>query len=141
MDLEKYQYLALPQADHWGVLMPAGDPLAQKETVSPRDLAGRPVMVSYRPSVEQQLATLLGEDFQRMEILSTHNLIRNTALLVEQGLGYAITLQGAVEIYDDRRVCFRPSARSCPAGRCWPGRSTRSSPRRQRGCWPTRKCF
>lgn len=107
VDLEKYQYLTLPQADHWGVLMPAGDPLAQKEAVSPRDLDGRPVMVSYRPSVEQQLATLLGEDFQRMEILSTHNLIRNTALLVEQGLGYAITLQGAVEIYDDRRVCFR----------------------------------
>ena len=26
VDLEKYQYLALPQADHWGVLMPAGDP-------------------------------------------------------------------------------------------------------------------
>lgn len=114
VDLEKYQYLSLPQADYWGVLMPAGDPLARHETVSPRDLAGRPVMVSYRPSVEQQLSLLLGEDFQRMEILSTHNLIRNTALLVERGLGYAITLQGAVDIYDDRRVCFRPFRPALP---------------------------
>ena len=45
-DLSKYDALPLPARDVWGVLMPAGCPLAQKAAVAPEDLWDKPLIVS-----------------------------------------------------------------------------------------------
>ena len=109
-DVERYEFLRIPDTDRWGVLMPAGDPLAQKEAVTPADLRGLPILCTRRALVQKQLSGWFGAEFDQLDIFGTHNLIRNAALLVEHGLGYAVTLEGAVDIYDRKRVCFRPLA-------------------------------
>ena len=45
-EIDRYDHVRLAPTDAWGVLMPEGDPLAQKETVSPADLAGLPLIAS-----------------------------------------------------------------------------------------------
>src|SRR5699024_11677394 len=45
-DLSKCDALPLPARDVWGVLMPAGCPLAQKAAVAPEDLWDKPLIVS-----------------------------------------------------------------------------------------------
>lgn len=107
VSLERYQYLRLPEKDYWGVLMPANDPMALRETVSISDLEGKPVLISHRASVRQELETWFGQAFGKLNVFATHNLIRHAAMLVENGLGYAVTIEGAVDIYDKSRLCFR----------------------------------
>lgn len=46
--------------------------------------------------------------YEQLNIFATHNLIGNTARMIEEGLGYAITVEGAVDIYQNDNLCFRP---------------------------------
>lgn len=108
VSLERFDFLRLQEVDRWGVLMPADVPLCQKEAVTLSDLQGKPVLMSHRSSVQKELSGWFGEEYDSLDIFATHNLIRNAARLVEYGLGYALTLEGSVDIYDTARLCFRP---------------------------------
>lgn len=46
MDKTRYSCMELPMKDTWGVLMRRDSPLAQRETVSPRDLWDKPLILS-----------------------------------------------------------------------------------------------
>ncbi len=108
VNLEPYEFLRLPEADRWGVLVPAGDALAKEKSISLKALGNSPLFVSRRDSVQKELSGWFGEEFGRLNILLTHNLIGNSARFVECGLGYAVTVEGAVELYDRARVRFLP---------------------------------
>ena len=45
-DRNKYEFIALPEADCWGVIFPADDPLAERESFRPSDLRGLPMFCS-----------------------------------------------------------------------------------------------
>ncbi len=105
VEIEKYDFVRLPQQEVWGVLLPLGDPLAEKETVSPEDLRARPLIATQRMK-EHAAKAWFGGDTDRQHIYCTCDLAANAALLVAQGLGVAFTIEGAVFNYNN--VCFRP---------------------------------
>ncbi len=43
---EKYDYIAFPHSDVWGVIMKSSDPLSEKVAITIDDLSGRPVFIS-----------------------------------------------------------------------------------------------
>lgn len=107
-DIENYNYIRLPAADSWGVLMRKDCDLAQKPFVTPADLKGLPLFVS-RQTVNHNLFTgWLGQDFNSLDILATYNLIYNASLMVEEGLGYAMCLDKLINTAGDSHLCFRP---------------------------------
>lgn len=108
VDLGKYDFLRLPYMDTWGVLMPVDSPLAAQESVTLEELRGLPMGVSARSSVQKSLSSRFGKLYDELNFVVTYNLIGNAAIMVEQGLIYALTLKGAVELYDSHRLCFRP---------------------------------
>lgn len=108
VDILKYDFLQLKQQEIWGLLINAASPLAQKTQITRQDLLSCPLFLPQRYLVENQIASWFGEDFKRLHILGTHNMISNTARLVEKGLGYAITIQGSVSLYQNPQLCFRP---------------------------------
>lgn len=115
-DLHKYDFLRIPGSDSWGLLMPADHPLAAKEAVSPGDLDGVPLLVSRQSMVAGDLARWLGGDFDRLEIAATYNLVFNAAIMVEQGMGCALTLDHLVGSMDVGGLCFRPLAPKVESG-------------------------
>ena len=115
-DLHKYDFLRIPGSDSWGLLMPADHPLAAKESVSPGDLDGVPLLVSRQSMVAGDLARWLGGDFDRVEIAATYNLVFNAAIMVEQGMGCALTLDHLVGSMDVGGLCFRPLAPKVESG-------------------------
>ncbi len=115
-DLHKYDFLRIPGRDSWGLLMPADHPLAAKESVSPGDLDGVPLLVSRQSMVAGDLARWLGGDFDRLEIAATYNLVFNAAIMVEQGMGCALTLDHLVGSMDVGGLCFRPLAPKVESG-------------------------
>ncbi|WP_425755082.1 LysR family transcriptional regulator [Ihubacter sp. rT4E-8] len=116
VDISKYDSLQLPYRDVWGVLMRKNAPLAQKDSVSPADLAGLPLLCSRQALIKNDLSDWYNGDFEQLEIVARYNLIYNAALMVEEGMGYAITLDGLVNTTGDSALCFRPLAPKLTAG-------------------------
>lgn len=49
-----------------------------------------------------------GEDYEQLHIVATYNLLYNATFLVEQGVGYALCLEGLVDTTGKRDLVFRP---------------------------------
>lgn len=111
-DLAKYDTLSLPAKDVWGVLMRRDSPLAQKEYIEKADLMELPLICSRQVITphpgENAFADWFGEDFGKLDIAVNYNLVYNAALLVEAGVGYAITLDGLANTSESSKLCFRP---------------------------------
>lgn len=107
-DLSKYAYIRLPIREHWCVIMHKDNPLAQKENIVATDLIGQQVSFPTRTANKSALAVWFGDVFDKLNIHLTHNLIYNTAVLIESGLGVALTLQGAVSLYRNPNIVLKP---------------------------------
>lgn len=107
-DLSKYNHLRLPACDTWGVLMRHDSPLAEKETIAPPDLWDKPLILSRQQHEGGQLALWLQRELASLDIAATYNLIYNASILVDEGIGYAITLDRLIHTCGDRSLCFRP---------------------------------
>ena len=107
-DLTKYEYFKLPTTDVWGVLMRKNSPLSTHETVSPKDLAGQPLIMSNQAMVKNEMAGWMGVGYDRLRIVATYNLLFNASILVEEGVGYALALDGIIKTGADDPLCFRP---------------------------------
>ncbi len=107
VDLSKYNYLELPGADTWGVVMRKDAPLAQKETVCLDDLLDAPLIVS-RQGIREDIPRLFGEMTDRLHIVATINLTYNGSILAREGLGYVLTFDKLVDTSERSELCFRP---------------------------------
>ncbi|HIZ77162.1 MAG TPA: LysR family transcriptional regulator [Firmicutes bacterium] len=111
-DLSKYDYLDLPAKDRWGVAMRRDSPLAQKDSICKEDLLDLPLLCS-RQAVERgvganEFCQWFGDDFEKLNIVTTFNLVYNAAIMVEAGVGYAITIDKLVNTAEHSSLCFRP---------------------------------
>ena len=116
VDLHKYSAYSLPVFDTWGLLIRQDDPLAKKTGVPAGDLTGLPLIISRRIKDCKLLENWLGRDFGSLNIVSTYNLLYNASLMVEDGLGYALCLDGIINTNGESSLCFRPLSPPVPAG-------------------------
>ena len=108
-DPKKYEQLTLPTGDVWGVLMRRDAPLAEKEAVCAEDLWDKPLVISHQRSDDPLLRRWLRREVNRLNIVATYNLVFNASLLVDEGLGYALTFDGVINT-EGSDLCFRPLA-------------------------------
>lgn len=107
VDLSKYNYLEVPGADTWGVVMRKDAPLAQKEAVCIDDLLDLPLIVS-RQGLREDIPRLFGETADRLNITATLNLTFNGSILAREGVGYVLTFDKLVDTSGESPLCFRP---------------------------------
>ncbi|MBD5477160.1 MAG: LysR family transcriptional regulator [Lachnospiraceae bacterium] len=107
VDLSKYNYLELPGADTWGVVMRKDALVAQKETVCLDDITELPLIVS-RQGIREDIPRLFGEMVDRLNIVATINLFYNGSILVREGLGYVLTFDKLADTSQESVLCFRP---------------------------------
>ena len=120
VDIARYHSLELPERDVWGVIMRKDSPLAKRSAITREDLNGVPLICSRqvmrRISQENAYAEWFGEKHGQLNVTATYNLIYNAALLVEEGVGYAITLDKLVDVTGHSELCFRPLAPKVESG-------------------------
>lgn len=111
-DLSKYEYITLPSKDVWGVLMRDDSPLASKDKIELKDLIGLPIICSRqvvrRTSIKNDFLEWFGDDFDKMNISATYNLVYNARVMVEEGIGYALILDKLVNTMHTNNITFRP---------------------------------
>lgn len=111
-DISKYDYLNIPAKDTWGVVMRKDSPLVEKETIRKEDLIGIPLICS-RQAISQErskneFTQWFGEDFDKLDIVTTFNLVYNAAIMVDAGLGYAVAIDKIANTSENSTLCFRP---------------------------------
>ena len=111
IDTSKYDFLDLPAAERFGVMMRRDDPLAAQEAVKPESLWDKPLIVSRQALQDAYIHTLLQRDMEKLNIVATYNLLYNGSIMVDEGLGYAICLDKIVNTSGDSNLCFRPLTR------------------------------
>ena len=90
VDVGKYAFCRMREKDLWGVLVRADSPLAAMEAVTPQDLEDVPLLISGREIVQRELASWFGEQWEKLQIAATFNLVLNAANMVRCGVGTAL---------------------------------------------------
>lgn len=108
IDTSKYNYLNLPMKDRWGVIMRKDSPLAEKPYITPEDLYDKPLILSRHSLEEGALNTWFKIDPSKLNIVAEYNLVFNASLMVDEGMGYAISFDKLINVTGDSSLCFRP---------------------------------
>ncbi len=106
--IQKYDYLRLPATDKWGLLMKKDSPLASLDSIRPENLLGIPLLCSRQALAGNELSGWFREGTEKQNIVATYNLIFNAALMVEEGIGYALCLDKLVNTTSVSGLCFKP---------------------------------
>ncbi len=116
VDLERYDFVRLPFFEEWGALVSVHAPLAQKESLRPRDLESIPLIYSGRTIVQNEINSWLQDSADRLTILATYDLISNAVSFAADDLGAVIVSRGAYGTHQDERVRFLPFAPTLRTG-------------------------
>ena len=58
--------------------------------------------------VKNEISGWMGDGFNELNIIAQYNLLYNAALMVEEGMGYALCLDRIISTSGDSPLCFRP---------------------------------
>ncbi len=107
-NIENYDFIRLKGCERWVVLMPPDDPLTAKDHISPEDLAGKPVLLVSRTTVRNEITNWFGPYFKDITIIGNGNLPVNKAIMVKEGLGYALIIGSSIAFWDTKNIAWRP---------------------------------
>ena len=106
-DRNKYEFIALPEADCWGVIFPADDPLAERESFRPSDLRDLPMFCSEQ-AWHQEIRNWAESDFDAFHLEGSFRLSYNGSIFAKAGLGYLLTFDKLIDVSSDSGLVFRP---------------------------------
>ena len=113
-DIRKYEYLAFPEKDIWGLVIPAGDPLSEKTVLRPEDLAGLPLFCSEQ-AWNGDIKTWAGGSYPRLKLEGSFRLSYNGSVFAREGLGYLLTFRDLIDTSEGSGLVFRPLEPVCEA--------------------------
>jgi DNA-binding transcriptional LysR family regulator len=110
-DKRDYNYLELPGKDVWGILMRKDSLLTSHEHFTRAEVSKLPLLVSEQEIAEGNHSGLSGwlhKNFEDLNIVATYNLLYNASLLVQEGMGYALTIDKLANTGPNSPLCFKP---------------------------------
>ena len=100
IDLSKYDYIDIPYKEVYGLLMRKDSHLSKNKFIEKHDLFDIPIMcpkIFFNNKIQtSKFSEWIGNDFDKLNIILSYNLIYNAALMVEEGIGYALTIDKLV---------------------------------------------
>lgn len=108
IDVYKYEYLRLTQRETWGILLRTDHPLSNRKVISPEDISDCPLILPMREKVREDIINWIGKDEKELRIPLGYTLLSNAVLLVEEGMGCAFCLDGALAVHSSPVLKFIP---------------------------------
>ncbi len=108
VNLKDYEYINLPDADRWGLIIRRDDELAGKKFIAPDDLRGRELLFSHQAKSHGEFSEWLGYSMNELDIIGIHNLAYNASVMVREGLGILISIEGIVNATEETGLKFIP---------------------------------
>ena len=106
-DSRRYEYLAFPEKDVWGLVIPEEDPLLAKDTIRTEDLKGLPLFCSEQ-AWNGDIRKWAGSSFSKLKLEGSFRLSYNGSIFTREGLGYLLTFRNLIDTSEKSRLVFRP---------------------------------
>ena len=107
VDAVKYDFLALPGAVRWGLLLPAEHPLAQKRGITREDLHSVPLILHSRAGLQREIARWAQTEIENLNVAATYNTAYVPYEFVKSGLGAFLLVEDQISAPGEG-ICFRP---------------------------------
>ena len=107
VDISKFEYIKLPKNERWGVLIRKDHALAEKEVITVDDIKKYALIMPKREKALSHILNWMKCEEKDLQIRAYYNILSNTALLVEAGMGCAVCLEGALAVHASPDICFR----------------------------------
>ena len=106
-DSRRYEYLAFPEKDVWGLVIPETDPLSEKDVIGAETLKGMPLFCSEQ-AWNGDIKKWAGSSFSKMKLEGSFRLSYNGSVFAREGLGYLLTFRHLIDTSDGSGLVFRP---------------------------------
>ena len=106
--LQKYDSLRLPFKDRWGLIVRKDDALAARDGVGTDELRQIPLITSKQALDNEEFLSLFGIPSGELNVSATYNLVYNASVMVEEGLGAALALDGIINTGGESALRFVP---------------------------------
>ena len=91
--------------------MDKNSPLAAKQVIRRQDLLREPLLLSRqairRTSARNEFIEWFKDDFDRLDVVATFNLVYNAAILAGSGIGHVVTIDGLADVSESGGLRFR----------------------------------
>lgn len=102
-----FHTLRLPTENHWGILTRENSALANKTAVTAHDLYAEPLILPAKPIARQRFFDWMDNRTEPTPV-AIYNLLYNASLLVKEGVGTAVSIEGIVATGTETGLAFRP---------------------------------
>jgi len=106
-DDSRYESMVFPEADIWGLIMPADDSLSKEKSVRVNDLIGLPLFCSEQ-AWANDIPGWAGDDFDKLRLEGSFKLSYNASVFAKEKLGYLLTFDKLIDTSESSGLCFRP---------------------------------
>ena len=106
----KYDYQKLPFCETWGILVRKDSALADRDSITFKELSDLPLIMPSQTSNSNQITTFFADSLSSPNLVATYNLIYNAGLMVEAGMGYALCIDDLINTAGDHPLKFVPIA-------------------------------
>lgn len=111
-NIEKYDSIPLKISDRWGLLTRKDGIFNNQDYIEAKDLIDIPLIVSYQALANNELSGWFGQSLEQLSIIGTYNLVFNASIMVQDGLGHAITLDKIINNNELKFIPFYPHLES-----------------------------
>lgn len=115
VDTQRYDSITFPIKDTYGLLIRQDSPLAAKDQITPEDLWDKPLIFNRNAKDGGLLSAWMKRSISELNVAATYNLLYNGSLMVDEGLGYAVCLDGIINT-EGSSLCFKPFTPKLEAG-------------------------
>ena len=93
IEIDRYNYFRIPVKEIWCAMVSDKSKLANKKRIKPADLINEKFILPRRNNIKNELSSWLGTDITKLNIVATHNLNSNSAVMVSKGLGTSLCIE------------------------------------------------
>lgn len=108
IDKTKYDYLKIPAIDTFGVLARNDEDISKKEFITKNDLIDKPLIISRQTNEDSNIMRWFGTTPDKLNIVGTYNLAYNASIMVDEKMGYALTIDKIINTSGNSNLCFIP---------------------------------
>lgn len=116
VEAAKYESIALPWSDRWGIVVSENSPEAKLENISIQQLSDMQLILPRRWIVQDEIASWMGIAREHLNVLMYHNLPTLPIRFVQKGIGAVLCVEGSYGVRPTTGTRFLPLSPEQRAG-------------------------
>lgn len=116
VEAAKYESIALPWSDRWGIVVSENSPEAKLENISIQQLSDMRLILPRRWIVQDEIASWMGIAREHLNVLMYHNLPTLPIRFVQKGIGAVLCVEGSYGVRPTAGTRFLPLSPEQRAG-------------------------